>query len=1290
MTLTLGSGEAFPNNVDDDCDGMIDEGTVAYDDDGDGQTEREGDCNDADPAVYEGAPEVPDCKDNDCDGDIEDPSTRRRVDDAYERAPDADPHQLPGAVKQRRVHGLAWGYRTTSASLDLVSHGVDDAERFEVWTHDGNVDTWHVTATIPSMGDHVSYRVEINGAESSTSGFITKQGGSVHLLGTAGEDNTGVYTVTVTRRTRGRVVSVHVGGQFGLRVARRSMAPEDAMSPLWPCLVMSLLAQPAWAEPTAEELEERVAKLWEESRYAEAEPLARRHLAILEKRLGPDHPDVATSLNNLAALLANQGDFAGARPLAERVVTIWEDVLGPDHPEVAFSLDNLASLHDADGDFAGARQLLERSLAIREAALGPDHVEVADSLSGLALLLSTQGDYAGARPLLERSLAIREEAHGPNHPEVATSLNNMAGLLDALGDYGGARSLLERSLNIWEENLGSDHPEVALGLNNLAAMLEAQGDYAGARPLYERSLAIWEEAFDFEHPDVAIGLNNLAGLLEAQGDYAGARPLYERSLAIWRAVYGPGHPDVGTSLNNLAGLLLTQGDYAGARPLYEEALAISEQVFGSDHPDVALSLNNLAILLHTQGDYAGARLLYERSLSIREEVFGPIHPDVATSLNNLAGPLEAQGDYSAARPLYERSLAIREQVFGPDHPIVANSLNNLATLLNAQGDHIAARPLLERSLTIREDVFSPDHPEVASSLAALAAVLRANGDHAGARPLLERSLAIRESRFGLLDTMGEREALAYLAESRKTLDNWLLAIDGPSDTEHAWSTTLRWKGAATRRTRELSSTSTLDPEARELRRQLRESKAQLARLTFADNDADEVDERREQLISLTRDKEDLERQLAAASAEWRRERATSQAGAAEVCAALPDGTGLVDFLRYGRNYLAFAVVAPGCEVDRIELGDAAAIDARVTEWREAMEDSNATTLWMNDRGQSVRQLVWDPLKDTVAGAEHLIVVPDGGLSGLPLGALPVDNARYLIEELPIGYLENAQDLLRAPSGREVSGALVVGAVDFGGAEAETPTVAMAEPREATRAAPCVSGDYDPLPGTVDEVDAVTARWGKSQHRDEEATVLTGGEATEAAVNAALSGRRIVHLATHGFFADAKCKSVLARTDDRLGIEQSAVGFNPMLLSGIVLAGSNAEHGPLDKYDGILTAEELSTVDLRGTELVVLSACETGLGEVQSGEGVLGLRRAFAAAGVQHLVMSLWSVPDQATSELMQAFYLRILHRNPRKAMSPPDAMREAQLELLERNRQKYSGGARPGDWAAFVVSGAPE
>jgi TolB-like protein/class 3 adenylate cyclase/Flp pilus assembly protein TadD len=501
----------------------------------------------------------------------------------------------------------------------------------------------------------------------------------------------------------------------------------------------------AWVRAGGPELLDRAGGYFHgRAAHSQAARLLRDALAIRESALGAEHPDTATSLNNLADLLRDQGDFAGARPLHQRALAIRERVLGPAHPDTATSLNNLAILLKAKGDFAGARPLHERALAIRETALGPVHPDTATSLNNLANLLRDQGDFARARPLHERALAIREKALGPDHSDTATSLNNLAVLLRAQGDFAGARPLFERALSIYEKALGPEHPAAALSLNQLALLLQAQDDFAGARLLAERAMAIREKTLGPEHPATARSLSNLAILLKAQGDFAGALPLHERALSIHENALGPEHPHTATSLNNLADLLQAEGDFAGALPLYERALSIRDKVLGPEHPETAASLNGLASLLQDQRDFAGALPLYQRALSIREHVLGPEHPDTATSLNDLACLLQNQGDFAGALPLYRRALAIREKVLAPEHPTTNRARCNLSRLLLLIGAPTEALVLGETALAAHDEALGRDHTWTKNSA-------RVTADALGR---IEAAAALRE-RHGLPPETGK-------------------------------------------------------------------------------------------------------------------------------------------------------------------------------------------------------------------------------------------------------------------------------------------------------------------------------------------------------------------------------------------------------------------------------------------------------------------------------------------------------------------------------------------------------
>ncbi|HAG84385.1 MAG TPA: tetratricopeptide repeat protein [Cyanobacteria bacterium UBA12227] len=382
--------------------------------------------------------------------------------------------------------------------------------------------------------------------------------------------------------------------------------------------------------------------------YTQSLPWLQQGYVVAEARLGNNHPDVATTLNDLAHLHYMQGRYSEAEPLHKRALSIGEQQLGKEHPNVATSLNNLALLYQAQGRYAEAEPLCQRSLAIGEQQLGKDHPYVARSLNTLANLYVSQGRYAEAEPLLQRSLLIREQQLGKDHPDVATILNNLAGLYEIQERYAEAEPLLQRALVIGEQHLGNDHPLVATCLQNLAKIyreqrkgmanpfLEPENYSSEAEPLYQRALAILEQKLGDDHPNIAPILNNLADLYLAQRRYSEAELLHQRVLVILEQKLGSDHPDFALALNNLAGLYQEQGRYREAETLYEQSWSIFTNVLGEDHPLTQISWNNLWLLVQ-QAVKAG-----------RVEELSD-HPHIATHLINLAEAYRQRGYYSYSK-----------------------------------------------------------------------------------------------------------------------------------------------------------------------------------------------------------------------------------------------------------------------------------------------------------------------------------------------------------------------------------------------------------------------------------------------------------------------------------------------------------------------------------------------------------------------------------------------------------------------------------------------------------------
>jgi tetratricopeptide (TPR) repeat protein len=351
--------------------------------------------------------------------------------------------------------------------------------------------------------------------------------------------------------------------------------------------------------------------------YAQAEPLLQRALFIDEKRLGPDHPDGAIRLNNLARLYSAQGRHSEAEALSQRALAISEQAFGPDHPGTAHALQSLAGLYWGQGKYAEAEALLQRALEINEHALGADHPGTATTLNHLAHLYREQGKYTEAEPLFQHALEIKEQALGPDHPDIADILTNVAHLYRKQGKYAEAEALLQRALEINKQVLGPDHINFAFTLNSLAKLYRKQGKYAEAEALYQYSLAINEQALGPDHPDIAWTVDDLAELYWDQGKYAEAEAHFQRSLAIREQAFGPVHHATAIDLNGLADLYREQGKYVEAEPLYRRSLAIKEQTLAPDHPSIMYTLENYATLLQQIQRTEEAAQLEERAWAIR-------------------------------------------------------------------------------------------------------------------------------------------------------------------------------------------------------------------------------------------------------------------------------------------------------------------------------------------------------------------------------------------------------------------------------------------------------------------------------------------------------------------------------------------------------------------------------------------------------------------------------------------------------------------------------------------------
>jgi CHAT domain-containing protein len=647
----------------------------------------------------------------------------------------------------------------------------------------------------------------------------------------------------------------------------------------------------------------------------------------------------------------------------------------------------------------------------------------------------------------------------------------------------------------------------------------------------------------------------------------------------------------------------------------------------------------------------------------------------------------SQGDYARAEPLFRQALAICKRALGEQHPDYAGSLNNLAGLYLSQGDYARAEPLFRQGLEI-------------------------------SRGQLDLAAAVQ----------AERQQLAMTDLLRFSLDTYLtLATRAHQGGEPAYRHLLAWKGAVFARQHRLRLERQHPELAADFAR-LQNTTSQLAQLALAVPQPQQREAYRRQLQQLTEDKERQESDLAHKSAAFRQEQARARLTPAQLQALLPKDAALIDFLEYThytpsptskgqweqKRHLAAFVVRPGL-LEQLDLGPVRPIAAAIDRWRQAVSRPSADKE-LGEVGAELRRRLWQPLTAYLQGVGTVLLSPDGAVARLPLAALPGSRPdSYLIEELAITVVPVPQllpELLAGRSGaaKAESSLLLVGDVDYGA----VPGLVDEQGGSRSAARDSRAGAlpaYGELAATREEIVAVRDSF-EQRFAAGRVRALRREQATEAAVREQAPHHRYLHFATHGFFAPVELRSALAPAAERAGQPgrvsddffgpRGVSGWHPGLLSGLVLAGANRPPQP-EQDDGVLTALEVAQLDLSGVDLAVLSACETGLGEVAGGEGLLGLQRAFQVAGARSVVASLWKVDDDASRQLMVRLYENLWRT--KQPLGKLEALRQAQLEMLREGRKRGPGGQRPVDpealkravpmsgrtppfyWAAFVLSG---
>lgn len=842
------------------------------------------------------------------------------------------------------------------------------------------------------------------------------------------------------------------------------------------------------------------------------------------------------------------------------------------------------------------------------------------------------------------------------------------------------------------------------------------GDLNEAVLLYQKSLSILTEKYNPNHPIVAKVSLHLATAYQKTGDLAKAEQLVKSALSNLENKYSPEHIEIGKALSDLANNYLEVGDYNLAELYFHAALNNFLHNLDSNHDYIGNILSSLGILYRQVGDYEQAEEFLTAAVSIYYKKFGKDHVATAIVLDSLASLYGAMGKFEEAESLFQHALAIKVETVGPESLVFSNTLSNYADLYRDMGEYSKAETLYLASISIDEEKLGWYHHDVVISIGNLVKLYRKMGRLKEAYDFHLKTIKISEKiRDSILPLATQRQKRAYIQKESAyfhfllnlTAEHFISDSSVINETTNIW---LRNKGRLIEgQYLILNGLMNSDkPELSSIAAKLSQTKKELSMLYYTKWSESEAQQYRNRFCEVLRRHDEHNRQLAEESSRYQKVTSTQNTSWRQIASAISFNGVFLDFAAVGdTEYLVF-VIQHGHKTGPklIRLGSAERIDKLIDGIVSEMKKGRqANGNKCREIGQKLYKKLIAPIFDVIIEYDEIIISPDGPLFLLPFEILIDEKGKYFIEKnnLSINYVPSGRLLLQKSSKTNNRKALLIGAPNYD-LDYDTNVCCISDTNSnetvgnevtySNRAARYLPEGFffSDLDGAKEEINTIS---GLLKPIFDTLVIYTGEAAVEELLESS-TVYELIHLSTHGFYLPSEKRRQIGSFqigDHSVGaipiskiMETEAYLENPLLRSGIVFSGANKSLKELSGDKGILTAEKVLTLPLQGTDLVVLSACQTGIGDITSGEGVFGLQRAFSIAGARNLIMSLWSVPDSETRDLMVRFY-----QNWLGGMTKRKALAEATRAQLEDARD-VTGERYPNPyyWAGFIISGVPE
>jgi len=1001
------------------------------------------------------------------------------------------------------------------------------------------------------------------------------------------------------------------------------------------------------------------AQSYYEKDWQESARLLEQALELIRAEDGKNK-QYANILNDIGLAYWHLGDFEKAKDRFQETISLKRELYDGQGNEYAASLVNIAGLYQNMGNLNKARDLYEEAIAVYNSSEEKNEADYAAALNNYGNLYATAGAYARTEELYLEALAIRKNLLGEDHPDYGATLNNLGKLYIKINNFSKAEELLSQAATIYVHDLSNYRNEYANTLDNLGRLYEVKGNYGEAERIFLEAAKIRKALKGEQQKEYAKSLNNLGSLYRKLGNFSNAVDYFKQSLEIYRNSLSDQHPDYATVANNLAALYKLSGDLKKAEGLYEQAADIWLKAYGEFNPRYATAINNLASLYRLQNKYEEALELYLKVLEIDRRTVGEKHPIYATSLANLAVLYSAMGNLSKAEPLYKQSLVIRKEALGENHPAYAKALNNLALFYMLKGYLDEAEPFFRRAIQVQLKVIEELFPSLSE---------KEKEDY-------YNTIKLDQERF---NTIGMR---------RKDVN--------PSIVEEMYNHQLATKAILFNATDKMRRNilKSGDQQLIDNFQRWRRLKSDLA--TYYRMSKAQLEEKNIDITEIEQNANQLEKSLSLQSKYFENETGKQRHTWQEIQKVLKEGEAAIELIRF-REYTY--QTAQNQEIEEISFGftdnvhyAALIITSKTQTYPKFVLLENGNELehkylanYKNSLKFRIKDLYsyeqyWNPIRKAIPDIEKVYISPDGIYNMLNLNVFyNTEKNRYLIDETDVVLLTSTKDLLSQSEDEVVAKtAVMFGNPEYTADEEQryqlihNQNFEIDPNRKKIDVTKIKYSDryFSDLPGAKEEIMLINSI---TQQKDWQNKAFLGPNALEEVLKA-IYNPKVLHIATHGFFSE----NVGAVNND-YGVSPQ----NPLFTSGLMFSGSGytvltRRQGGTETHkveDGILTAYEAMNLNLDKTDLVVLSACETGLGEVNSGEGVYGLERAFKVAGAKAIIMSLIKVEDQATKELMTLFYEQWIKLGDKRK-----AFKKAQLLFRENNPDPYK-------WGAFVMVG---